>query len=179
MEIDTVSVDDGELNRHDGTLLPVALELSRTAPRRRTNEAFQAKINARKVPTSQDGPIPVNWTRRSNTARRTESQLPGRLLPETSKQAEPNISSHEAKLDYRFAFGVHVIPYDGSLLFDAEPSDVRLRSLMTGKIAVDLQGHSPFIIGRGGIFQLMTGMCGQIMNVSEVDAVLHVSTVKR
>lgn len=67
---------------------------------------------------------------------------------------------------------------DGELELDAAPSGVRLCSLTTGKVLVELQGNSPFLMGAHGMFKVMPTIGARISNATETEAIFHVSTVK-
>lgn len=107
-----------------------------------------------------------------------QKQRKKHVAPEPREHASPVISSRSTKVDSRFTFEVHVLPLDGSLELDPKPSSIRLCSLASGKVMVQLEGTSPFLIGTHGMFKLMPAMSAQVSNASEADSVLHVSTVK-
>lgn len=115
----------------------------------------------------------------STAARGIRSQRNERLAPASNEQGTLGISSRAITVDSSFTFQVRVIPVTGSQLLDCEPSFHRLCSLVTGKVMVELEGNAPFVIGTHGMFQLMPGMSGQVINASQVDAVLHASTLRR
>lgn len=98
--------------------------------------------------------------------------------PEPREQASNGIISKITKVDSQFTFAVHVLPMDGSLELDAPPSGVRLCSLTTGKVLVELQGNSPFLMGAHGMFKVTPTIGVRISNATETEAILHVSTVK-
>lgn len=98
--------------------------------------------------------------------------------PESREQAVPNVNSKGIKLDDRFTFAVHALPLDGSLDLGADPLGLRFCSLTAGKLLVEVEGNAPFLIGPHGVFKLAPGVSAEVSNASEVDAVLHVSTVK-
>ena len=108
----------------------------------------------------------------------SEQRRGRRPAPEPREQASLGIDSRTTNVDSRFTFAVHVLPLDGSLELDSDPSGVRLCSLAAGKVMVELEGNSPFLIGPHGMFKLMPAMTAEVSNASEVDAVLHVSTVQ-
>lgn len=98
--------------------------------------------------------------------------------PEPREQASSGISSQITKVDSHFTLAVHKLKMDGSLELDAAPSGVRLCSLTTGKVLVELQGNSPFLMGAHGMFKITPGISARISNATETGAILHVSTVK-
>lgn len=97
---------------------------------------------------------------------------------EPKEQASSGISSQITKIDSHFTLTVHFLKIDGSLELDAAPSGVRLCSLTTGKVLVELQGNSPFLMGAHGMFKIMPTIGARISNATETEAILHVSTVK-
>lgn len=98
--------------------------------------------------------------------------------PEPREQGSSGISSQITKVDSHFTLAVHKLKMDGSLELDAAPSGVRLCSLTTGKILVELQGNSPFLMGAHGMFKVMPTIGARVSNATETEAILHVSTVK-
>lgn len=102
------------------------------------------------------------------------------LAPEPREQSRLSGSSQvsENGVDSRFKRTDHPLPRDGSLVLNAEPSGVRLCSPTMGKVLVELEGNSPFLMGPHGMFTLMPAMSAEVSNASEVDAVLVVYTVK-
>lgn len=102
------------------------------------------------------------------------------LPPERREQASLGISSQsfETEIDSRFKRTGLPLPRDGSLQFNAEPSCIRLCSPTMGKVLVELEGNSPFLMGPHGMFTLMPAMSAEVSNASEADAVLIVYTVK-
>lgn len=97
---------------------------------------------------------------------------------EPREQTSSGISSQITKVDSHFTLAVHKLKMDGSLELDAAPSGVRLCSLTTGKVLVELQGNSPFLIGAHGMFKMMPTIGARISNATETEAILHVSTVQ-
>lgn len=119
--------------------------------------------------TLLDQPAPV----------RQREQRKGRLAPESREQSSlSNANPRVTKVDSRFTFAVHMLSVDSSLDLDAEPLSVRLCSVATGKVMVELEGNMPFLIGPHGMFKLMPEMTAQVSNASEEEAVLHVSILK-
>lgn len=100
--------------------------------------------------------------------------------PEPREQASLGTSSQgfETEVDSRFKRADHPLPRDGSLQLNAEPSCVRLCSPTMGKVLVELEGNSPFLMGPHGMFTLMPAMSAEVSNASEAHAVLIVYTVK-
>lgn len=98
--------------------------------------------------------------------------------PESTEQVSSGISSQITKVDSHFTLAVHFLKMDGSLELDAAPSGVRLCSLTTGKVLVELQGNSPFLMGAHGMFKIMPTIGARISNATKTGAILHVSTVK-
>lgn len=98
--------------------------------------------------------------------------------PESRDQALPSVNSNGIKLDNRFTFAVYALPLDGSLDLGADPLGLRVCSLTAGKLLVEVEGNAPFLIGPHGVFKLAPGVSAEVSNASEVDAVLHVATVK-
>lgn len=96
---------------------------------------------------------------------------------EPREQASSGVSSQITKVDSHFTLAVHKLKMDGELELDAAPSGVRLCSLTTGKILVELQGNSPFLMGAHGMFKIMPTISARISNATEIEAILHVSTV--
>lgn len=97
--------------------------------------------------------------------------------PESKEKGVSGINAGGVNLDGRFTFAVHSLPLDGSLDLDADPSGVRVCSLTAGKLLVEVEGNAPFLIGPHGAFKLAPGVSAEVSNASEIDAVLHVSTV--
>lgn len=97
---------------------------------------------------------------------------------EPREQASSGISSQITKVDSHFTLAVHKLKMDAELELHAAPSGVRLCSLTTGKVLVELQGNSPFLMGAHGMFKIMPTIGARISNATETEAILHVSTVK-
>lgn len=115
---------------------------------------------------------------------RIDSQLkqpeePCAAEPEEKASLGTNTEVSEIEVDSRFKRTVHPLPRDASLGLNAESSDVRLCSATMGKVLVELEGNSPFLMGPHGMFTLLPTMSAQVSNASEADAVLVVYTVKR
>lgn len=102
------------------------------------------------------------------------------LAAEPEEQASLGISTQgsETEVDSRFKSTVHPLPRDASLSLNAEPSGIRLCSPTIGKVLVEMDGNSPFLMGTHGIFTLKPTMSAQVSNASDLDAVLVVYTVK-
>lgn len=102
------------------------------------------------------------------------------LASEPREQANLGIGSQgsEIEIDSRFKRTDYPLPRDGSILLNAEPSCVRLCSPTMGKVLVELEGNSPFLMGPHGIFKLMPGMSARVSNAADADASLVVYTVK-
>lgn len=119
--------------------------------------------------------------RRSGAPSPQPEPEPLRLAAEPKGQASfdtnPQVSALE--IDSRFKRTVHPLPRDASLGLNAESSDIRLCSSTMGKVLVELEGNSPFLMGPHGMFTLMPTTSAQVSNASEADAVLVVYTVKR
>lgn len=114
---------------------------------------------------------------------KTDSQHKERkehLAPEPREPASLGTSSKasEIEVDSRFKRTDHPLPRDSSLQLYAEPSCIRLCSPTVGKVLVELEANSPFLMGPHGMFTLMPAMSAEVSNASEVDAVLIVYTVK-
>lgn len=102
------------------------------------------------------------------------------LAAEPKEQDGLGISAQvsEIEVDSRFKSAVHPLPRDTSLSLNADPSDIRLCSSTMGKVLVELDGNSPFLMGPHGMFTLKPMMSAQVSNASDSHAVLFVYTVK-
>lgn len=96
---------------------------------------------------------------------------------EPREQASSGISSQITKVDSHFTLAVHKLKMDAELELDAALLGVRLCSLTTGKVLVELQGNSPFLMGAHGMLKIMPTIGARISNATETEAILHVSTV--
>lgn len=96
--------------------------------------------------------------------------------------AEPiNTKSHLAENrddDGRFAFGIEIIPAGTGLRLSVDNGTVRICTLATGKVTVQLPGEPAFRMGLGGMFKLAPGVGAEVVNTSGADAVLHVSSLR-
>lgn len=101
----------------------------------------------------------------------------GPLVPKPRQQPSQG-EAQVTRVDRQFTLTVHKLPVDGSIELDVKPESVRLCSVAVGKIMVDLESNPAFLLGTHGMFKLMPGTSAQVSNVSEGEAVLHISTLK-
>lgn len=98
-------------------------------------------------------------------------------------KATPAIAAVRARtltteVDKSFSFRVDVIPPGTRLQLQSDHGNLRICSLVTGKVAVKVHGEQRFAIGFQGMFRLMPGVEAEILNSSGFDAVLQISSFR-
>lgn len=99
------------------------------------------------------------------------------LRPEALDPIDSETTTHRTIADGRFSFSINVVPAASTHPFEPDYERVRICSLVAGKLMVRLDGEPEFIIGHHGMFKLLPGAGGFVVNGLGVDAVLHVSSV--
>lgn len=105
----------------------------------------------------------------------TVSTTEGRVTPASA--AARNMT-HTTQVDKSFSFRVEVIPPGTRLQLQSDLGNLRICSLVTGKVAVKVRGEQRFDIGFQGMFRLMPGVEAEILNYSSFDAVLQISSFR-
>lgn len=87
------------------------------------------------------------------------------------------VLSHSTKVDKHFTYEICVMPPKTALRLEADWRHLRICTLASGKISVNVQDEAAFKIGPQGVFKLAPGVSGGVLNVAGVDAVLHISSL--
>lgn len=87
--------------------------------------------------------------------------------------------TQSTRVDNNFAFRIDVILPGTTLRLEPEADTIRLCWLVTGKVVVKVCSEEPFVIGFSGMFKLLPGFAAEVVNLVEIDAVLHVSSISQ
>lgn len=115
---------------------------------------------------------------RGRTQRTVEHTVPTAQGKTTPTAAAVRQMTHTTQVDKSFSFRVDVIPPGTRLQLQPDFGNLRICSLVTGKVAVKVRGEQRFDIGFQGMFRLMPGVEAEILNSSGFDAVLQISSFK-
>jgi hypothetical protein len=78
----------------------------------------------------------------------------------------------------RLALQAIIIPSGGSHHFAADKTNIRICTLSSGKLRVQLQGEKEYTIGSHGMFVVRRGLGCTVLNRTYVDGIMHVTTSK-
>lgn len=95
-----------------------------------------------------------------------------------AENVETRAMSHFAKVDDRFAVSIDVIPNGAADRFEPDLNNLRICTLASGKLVVQMQGEPAFTIGFQGMFTIVPGATCEVLNTSGIDAVLRVSSLR-
>ncbi|KAJ4397393.1 hypothetical protein N0V93_001620 [Gnomoniopsis smithogilvyi] len=97
---------------------------------------------------------------------------------EKSAVAESPKLTQITKVDKSFSFRVDVVTPRTTLRIQPDVENIRICSLVMGKVTVKVRGEQTFDIGFQGMFRLLPGVDAEVMNLAGFDAVLQISSFR-
>lgn len=82
------------------------------------------------------------------------------------------------RVDDNFSFSVETIQSGATLRVEGAAGVVRICTLASGKVMVHVSEELRFKLGPQGIFRLVPRMVAEVSNLSSLDAILHISSLK-
>lgn len=139
-------------------------------PVRPRTRQFKNALRTSTLATEDSSPLQV-----SQRLQDTEVDDTKTAVPRSADRTTP--LSHSTKVDNRFTFEMHVIPPSTTLQLEVDLQSVRMCTLVSGKVSVKVPNEAAFRMGAQGMFKLIPGMGGEVVNMVGIDAVLHVSSL--
>lgn len=93
-------------------------------------------------------------------------------------KVETRAMSHSTEVDDRFTLSIEVVPTGSAVRFEPDLNNLRICTLASGKVVVEMQGEPAFTMGLHGVFNIMPGTTCEVSNTSGIDAVLRISILR-
>jgi hypothetical protein len=131
--------------------------------------------------TTPPGSLPSSsWRRTSErlTVLANRCQGHGHIAQATqhSSHQASILSGQGAQFSYDFWIRIADIRGGTTLRFDVQQNNLRLCTIMEGKLKVRIEGEPEFLIGRHGVFRIRPGATASAANMAYSWAAVHIMT---
>lgn len=111
----------------------------------------------------------------SQLARRADTRRTGNPAVSEDEGVVTRRITQSTRVDEDFSFRVDVILPGRSVRLEPDFENLRVCSLVSGRVVIKVQGEQVFEMGFGGVIKLVPGLRADVLNAAGMEAVLHTS----